>query len=163
MFNLSWVKIKKPRAVALLHGASQENPPFGVQEFSKKSRRAKTWRIFTPIADNHQTIKEFALAGMQNYAEIRLFDLIVNLSKDFYLFLRNPSRNFLTTMKYKSTPIHIGKSRKVMPIRIPVRTPIMMDSIWVPDIVITQWKGKERDARSGKMKVQGKRWKTIRI
>jgi len=38
MFNLSWVKIKEPRAVALLHGGSQEIPHFELQEFYRKSK-----------------------------------------------------------------------------------------------------------------------------
>jgi hypothetical protein len=38
MFNLSWVKIKEPRAVALLHGWSQEIPHFELQEFYGNSQ-----------------------------------------------------------------------------------------------------------------------------
>jgi len=38
MFNLSWVKIKEPRAVALLHDGSQEIPHFELQEFYGNSQ-----------------------------------------------------------------------------------------------------------------------------
>jgi hypothetical protein len=38
IFNLSWVKIKKPLAVAFLHGGSQEIPHFELQEFYGNSK-----------------------------------------------------------------------------------------------------------------------------